>query len=299
MDIIFSASILAAFLAGMVALFAPCCITVLMPAYIASAFREKKNILKMTLIFFAGIAVILVPIGMGAAWLAAIFSGYHKEMYLLGGALMLYLAFLAVHGKGFALIPMPKRFAPRMDGSHAKSVFLLGIFSGAATSCCAPVLAGAVALAVISGAFWKALIVTFAYVFGMTIPLFVAAYFYDKYKIENSRFVQGKILEFKIFGKILRAHSTNLLAGAVFFLMGIILITIAFSPGSGFWSPAYQVRIGTALNKWSQGVFDALSFIPDIAWALIIAGLFFFFARYAFRRRVPDIHDPEKGTRCH
>jgi len=108
MDIIFSASILAAFLAGMVALFAPCCITVLLPAYIASAFQEKKHILRMTLVFFAGIALVLVPIGMGTAFLAEIFSSYHKEMYLVGAALMLYLSFLAVRGKGLALIPMPK-----------------------------------------------------------------------------------------------------------------------------------------------------------------------------------------------
>lgn len=78
MDIILSASILAAFFAGMVALFAPCCITVLLPAYLASAFREKKNILKMTFIFFSGIAVILVPIGLSAAGLAQLFRDFHK-----------------------------------------------------------------------------------------------------------------------------------------------------------------------------------------------------------------------------
>lgn len=101
MDIIFSASIIAAFLAGMVALFAPCCITVLLPAYLASAFREKKNILKMTFVFFAGIAVILVPIGLGAAGLARLFSNFHKELYIFGGILMLILAILAFFWGGW------------------------------------------------------------------------------------------------------------------------------------------------------------------------------------------------------
>ena len=299
MDILFGASIFAAFLAGMVALFAPCCITVLLPAYIASAFREKRNIVKMTLVFFAGIATVLVPIGMGAAALAELFSSFHKEMYLLGAALMFVLAILALRGKGLALIPLPKRFAPRMDGKNTGSVFLLGVFSGAATSCCAPVLAGAVALAVISGVFWKALVVTFAYVFGMTLPLFIAAYFYDKYKIENSRFVQGKIIETSFFGRIRRVHSTNLIAAIVFALMGVILASIALSTGSGFWAPAYQVRVGTALNRWSQNVFDVLSFIPDFAWAFLVVGLFFFFAWSAFHHAAPEEDDPEKGTHCH
>lgn len=281
MDIIFSASIIAAFIAGMVALFAPCCITVLLPAYLASAFREKKNILKMTFMFFAGMAVILVPIGLGAAALAQVFRDFHKEMYIFGGLLMIVLAVLAVSGKGLALIPMSKRIMPRNGGlGHAKSVFLLGLFSGAATSCCAPVLAGAVTLAVVSGAFWKALIVTFAYVFGMTFPLFVAAYFYDRFKLENSRFVRGKIWEIKLGVKTFFLHSTNLLAGIVFFAMGVILLALAFS-GNAFWAPTFQSRIGETLNRWSQNALDVLIKIPDVVWGVIIIGFFLFLIHYA------------------
>ena len=276
MDIIFSASIIAAFLAGMVALFAPCCITVLLPAYLASAFREKKNILKMTFIFFAGISIILVPIGLGAASLAQIFRSFHKEMYIFGGLLMIAFAVLAVAGKGFALIPMPKRMMPKIDAAHPKSIFLLGMFSGAATSCCAPVLAGAVTLAVISATFWKALIVTFAYVFGMTFPLFITAYLYDRFKLESSRFVKGKLLEIKFGAKTFFVHSTNIFAGAVFLVMGAVLLALAFSDNA-FFAPSFQVEIGKALNTWSQSALDVLFIIPEFIWAIIIIGIFSFF----------------------
>lgn len=276
MDIIFSASIIAAFLAGIVALFAPCCITVLLPAYLASAFREKKHMVKMTFVFFSGIAVILVPIGLGAAWLAEIFRDFHKEMYLLGGVFMLALAALSISGKGLTLIPMPKKIMPSTDMSHVGSVFFLGILSGAATSCCAPVLAGAMALAVLSGAFWKAIVVTFAYVFGMTFPLFIAACVYDRFKIENSKFIIGKIVEFKIGSKVMYAHSTNILAGAVFLVMGAVLLTLAFTENA-FWSPTLQANIGKSLNLWSQKIFSTLSIIPEFAWGIIIIGIFIFF----------------------
>ena len=276
MDIIFSASIIAAFLAGMVALFAPCCITVLLPAYLASTFREKKNILKMTFIFFAGISIILVPIGLGAASLAQIFRSFHKEMYIFGGLLMIAFAVLAVAGKGFALIPMPKRMMPKIDAAHPKSIFLLGMFSGAATSCCAPVLAGAVTLAVISATFWKALIVTFAYVFGMTFPLFITAYLYDRFKLESSRFVKGKLLEIKFGAKTFFVHSTNIFAGAVFLVMGAVLLALAFS-GNAFFAPSFQVEFGKALNTWSQSALDVLFIIPEFIWAIIIIGIFSFF----------------------
>ncbi|OHA13383.1 MAG: hypothetical protein A2909_01785 [Candidatus Tagabacteria bacterium RIFCSPLOWO2_01_FULL_39_11] len=285
MDIIFSASIIAAFFAGMVALFAPCCITVLLPAYLASAFREKRNILKMTFIFFAGIAVILIPIGLGAAGLARLFRDFHREMYIFGGLLMVFFGIMAFLGKGFSLIPMSRRMPiPEPGKMGAKAVFTLGLFSGAATSCCAPVLAGAVTLAVISGAFWKALIVTFAYVFGMTFPLFIAAYFYEKFKLENLRFIQGRIWKIEISGKAFFVHSTNFFAGVIFLLMGAIFLTLAFSDNA-FWSPSFQAKIGGALNNFSQSFVRALDIIPDIFWGILIFAIFFYFLYYVKKKK--------------
>lgn len=276
MDIIFSASIIAAFLAGMVALFAPCCITVLLPAYLASVFRKKTRVIKMTLVFFAGIAAILIPIALGAAWLAEIFQNFHKELYLIGGVLMLILAGLAVAGKGFAMIPMPREKLLGKKGTGATSVFLLGLFSGAATSCCAPVLAGAITLAVISGAFWKALLVAFAYVFGMTLPLFLAAYAYDRFHIEESRFITGKLLHIRLGLHTLSVHSTNLFAAGIFFVMGIVLLLLA-SSGNAFWAPSFQAEVGKTLNAWSLRAFVELEKIPDIFWGFGIIGFFLFF----------------------
>jgi len=292
MDIIFSASIIASFLAGMVALFAPCCITVLLPAYLASAFREKRNVLRMTLVFFAGISAILLPIGLGAAWLADAFKNFHKELYVFGGLFMLFLAVFSVMGRGMSIIPMPKKFkVSGVDARHPKSVFLLGMFSGAATACCAPVLAGAVTLAVLSGVFWKAVIVIFAYVFGMTLPLFAAAYFYDKFKLEQSRFIKGKIFEMKAPAFLakgeerkLRVHSTNLLSAAIFLVMGTILLVLGFS-GNAFWSPEAQAKIGSSLNSWSQSALEALMKIPDVLWGVAIVLLFSFFLYKAIKEK--------------
>ena len=283
MELIFSASILAAFLAGMVALFAPCCITVLLPAYLASAFREKKNIIRMTLVFFSGIAVVLIPIGLGAAWLASIFQDFHKEMYLIGGTFMVILAVFSVFGKSIAMIPMLKNIKPKLNASHPKSVFLLGILSGAATSCCAPVLAGAVTLAVVSGVFWKALVVTFAYVFGMVFPLFLAAFFYDKFKLEKSKIIQGKIMEFRIGGKDYFVHSTNLLAAGIFLLIGVTMVVLGFS-GDAYWAPGFQASVGNFLNRVTISFFEIAKGVPEIIWAGLILGMFGYFIYRAIRK---------------
>ena len=66
-------SLVAAFVAGMVALFAPCCISFLLPAYLGNVFKEKKKVLLMTLVYSAGIFVVMLPVVLGAKALASLF----------------------------------------------------------------------------------------------------------------------------------------------------------------------------------------------------------------------------------
>ncbi|MEK7652634.1 MAG: cytochrome c biogenesis CcdA family protein [Patescibacteria group bacterium] len=279
MDILFSVSIIASFVAGMVALFAPCCVSILLPTYLAAVFREKTKVLKMTFIYFLGMAIILIPIGLGAAFITKFFQDIHIELYILGGLMMVAFGIMSFAGKGMAMLP--KSLQPKAGGFSKKSVFMLGVFSGAATSCCAPVLAGALTLAVLSGTFVKAIIVVFAYVFGMTIPLFVIATFWDKFDIQNSRLVRGKLFKFKFGKKIFYIHSTNLIAGIIFSVIGLMLITLALS-GNTFWAPSAQVSFGESLTRFSTKIVNALQIIPDYIWGVIIVAIFAFLLRFSF-----------------
>ena len=49
-SILLQTSLIAAFVAGIVALFAPCCISFLLPAYLGNVFKEKEKVVLMTLI---------------------------------------------------------------------------------------------------------------------------------------------------------------------------------------------------------------------------------------------------------
>ena len=279
MDILFGASILAAFLAGMVALFAPCCITVLLPSYLAAAVRTKRGVLAMTFLFFLGIATVLVPIGLGAAFVAQFFRDFHQELYMVGGAFMVVLGVMAIAGKALAL-PFIKNVKARA-GMHPGSVYVLGVLSGAATSCCAPVLAGAMALAIATASFWHALIVSFAYVFGMVIPLFVAAYFYDRFHIEESKLIKGKMLTFELGGKKRHVHSTNLLAGAMFILIGGVMAGLGLA-GNAFFVTESQAHLGESLSQSTGQLFEQLAFIPEWAWAVVVLALSIFFVKQVF-----------------
>src|SRR3990170_731153 len=219
--ILFNTSVIAAFLGGMLALIAPCCITFMLPSYFAYAFKSKLDILKVTTIFGGGVATTLVPIGIGIAALASFFSRYHQWLFVAAGVFLIFLGILSILGKGFEL-PFAKT-AVRWDPKNYTSVYVLGLFSGAASSCCAPVLAGVLTLAAISATLIQAFILSLVYVFGMVFPLFVMAYFWDSFEWSKSALVRGKILPLKVLGKEYTVHSTNLIAGIMFLLIGIFV----------------------------------------------------------------------------
>src|SRR5713226_2729594 len=58
-SIFFGGSVVAAVVAGMIALFAPCCISVMLPAYFASSFQNRRVLVAMTFVFAAGIATVI------------------------------------------------------------------------------------------------------------------------------------------------------------------------------------------------------------------------------------------------
>ena len=58
-------------LAGGVALFAPCCIVFLAPSYMAGAVKNRRwRLLPLTFVFAAGLALVLVPITLGVRLVA-------------------------------------------------------------------------------------------------------------------------------------------------------------------------------------------------------------------------------------
>src|SRR3989338_8505784 len=111
--LLFQTSLIAAFVAGMVALFAPCCITFLLPAYLGSVFKEKEKIVFMTLVFGAGIFITLLPAVLGIALMSQLLFRYHDVTYILGGLVMLAVAVITFLG---IKLPMPSLPQAKIGG---------------------------------------------------------------------------------------------------------------------------------------------------------------------------------------
>ena len=278
-EIFFAASIIAAFLGGIVAFFAPCCITFLLPSYFAYTFKQKIAILKMTFVFMLGIAAVLLPIGLGLAGLAQLFSQFHKELFIVGGLFLLFLGFRALMGKGMGISIKSRADMKKHD---TLSIFNLGLFSGFASSCCLPVLAGVLTLSAISASFMQALVLGWVYVFGMVFPLLMMALFWDVKKISESKIMQGRMVDFRILGRKLSIHSTSLLSASIFFITGALVLVLAFSENI-YISSSIQVDFAIFMQGLVKSIVEMTKWVPNYVFVIILAAVMGMLLWKAFR----------------
>ncbi|OGH11789.1 MAG: hypothetical protein A2857_04845 [Candidatus Levybacteria bacterium RIFCSPHIGHO2_01_FULL_36_15] len=222
---LFQTSLIAAFVAGMVALLAPCCITFLLPAYLGGVFKEKEKILLMTLIFGLGIFAVMLPAVLGIALISKLTFRYHDPIYILGGIVMLLVSIVTFLG---IKLPMP-----HLPGGTQKekpdilSVFTLGVFSGITSACCAPVLIGILALTFLSPNFFGALAIGGVYVLGMVTPLLLISLFLNE-KMPKFSILRRPVATITIFGRYTPLILSNLIGSAVFFVTGVLILIFSY-----------------------------------------------------------------------
>jgi cytochrome c biogenesis protein CcdA len=283
-SVLLGSSVLGGFIGGIVALLAPCCVTVLLPSYFAATFKGVGSLLHMTFLFAAGIGVVILPIALGLAALGAFFSEYHTLLFVVGGTFLLTLGVMTLRGRGFEL-PFVK--APSFESRPGASIFALGVFSGAASSCCAPVLIGVLTLTALTTSFPGALAVSLAYVFGMVFPLFLLALAGDRFGWSRSRLVRGTMVNLRLFGRRFSVHSTNLIGGVLFLAMGILVLVLAFT-GNEFLSVPGLTAVGVTLRQLGDRLLASTAWLPGIAAFVVLVAIAGFFWWQARRARTND-----------
>ena len=221
-DFALKVSFFIAFLAGMLGILSPCILPFL-PAYFSYTFKEKKNITRMTLIFFLGFSLVFVAMGaiagfIGEQTLSVIQQGW---LVTIVGLFMIALGILALKGKKVcSYININDKFKNDTPGT-----FLFGMFFAIGwTACLGPILAGILGIGAILGNIWYSALLLFFYSIGNLVPLFILSLFYDKFNLSESKFVKGKVLTLSILGKKYYVNSTNLISGLLFMLIGFVLV---------------------------------------------------------------------------
>jgi cytochrome c biogenesis protein CcdA len=300
-EIFLGGSLAAAFFAGAVALFAPCCITVLFPAYLAAAVRNRRwRLVPLTFVFATGLAVVLVPITLGVGVLTESLLRFHSAVYALGGMLMLGLAAVVVFGLHWSL-PMFNN-APDLQRTDSGGVFALGVFSGAASTCCAPVLAGVVTLSAVTPGAGSSIAIGLAYTFGMVFPLVVITALWDRLGGRNVKIFQGRQVTYRLAGRQVRTTTLDLGVAAMFAAMGVLLLVVAAAGAS--LAPTFQVGIGLTITDWFEQVVSFLDPIPNAVIGLGLIALAATALVLSARRprastTTDDTHAHTSGDSCH
>jgi cytochrome c biogenesis protein CcdA len=277
-SIFFGGSVIAAVVAGMIALFAPCCISVMLPAYFASSFQNRRILVAMTFLFGAGVATVILPLALGANVLRQLFTSQHTPIYVTAGVLMLALGIYVLVGGGIHL-PMPGRRAGSKAGPI--SVYSLGVFSGVATSCCAPVLAGVIALSGVASSFGLALGLGAAYVFGMVAPLFVIALLWERFDWRASRLFRPRSFSLRLGSLRRTIGATNVASGLLLALMGVATVAVGLRGPSMGVSSGWQAELTVHLQHYGHLITTALSWVPGWAGASVLVILLVLLGRRA------------------
>ena len=241
-------SLLASFFGGVLSLLSPCS-ALLLPAFFAYAFGGGE-LVKKTGLFYLGLVATLVPLGMGISAVSALFYGHRAALITISGGLLIAFGVLQLLGRGFTVGPLA-RLRSRVRGDSFGAVFALGAVYGFAGFCSGPILGAVLTVAAASGGVARGALLLAVYAAGMAAPLFVLALLWERLDLRNRPLLRGREISVGRF----RLHTTNLVSGAMFVLLGTLFIAYeGTSALSGLYESNGATDLAFAAEAWAGDV---------------------------------------------
>jgi hypothetical protein len=177
-------------------------------------------------------------------------------------------------------LPMPGARSMR-EGSFG-SAYVLGAFSGIASACCAPVLAGVAVLSGAAASFPVALAIGLTYVAGMVAPLTLIALVRDHRREGATRLLTERTLRLRIGGWQRSLALGTAVSGFLMVGMGVLAGVLAFGD-VGMPTGGWQAAVSAWLQHVSSRIGDAFSWLPGWTLAVILVLGFALLVRRALR----------------
>ncbi|EID56278.1 cytochrome c biogenesis CcdA family protein [Saccharomonospora xinjiangensis] len=257
--------LLGAFLGGVLSLVSPCS-ALLLPSFFAYAFDSAGTLARRTTVFYAGLLVVLVPLGAGVGAIGALLTRYRGIATLVGGSVLLLLGVAMILGLGFGSAAA-QRATSRIRISSSASVFALGTVYALAGFCSGPLLGSVLTVSAAGGdpVYGGALLALYA--LGMAAPLFVLALAWDRFDLGGQRWLRGRELR---IGP-LRTHSTSLVSGLLFIGVGLLfLLTDGTANLGGLTGVDTQFSMQVWLRDLAAAVTDGAVLLGVTLAALLV-----------------------------
>lgn len=217
-------SLVTAFLGGVLALLSPCG-ALLLPAFFASVIGQRMQLILHGGVFYLGLVVTLVPLGLGLGAVGNLLTEYRDALIVTTSIILIVLGLAQATGFGFDMSKALPGAASLKQRAHNRSGFvrtlLLSAASGVAGFCSGPILGAILTLAVAQGNTWNAGVMLAVYALGMVVPLTVLAAGWNKLSPRAMSVLRGR--GFQFLGRDL--HTTSVITGLLIVAVGVVFWT--------------------------------------------------------------------------
>lgn len=262
--------LLSAFIGGFLALLSPCG-ALLLPAFFASTVGSGPRLWLHGAVFYVGLLLVLVPIGIGAGAVGSIFIT-HREVFIIAASALL-IAFGAAQVLGFGFDAA--RLLPGTDALQRQvaaraglvKTLLLGAASGVAGFCAGPILGAVLTLAAAQGDLITAATLLAVYGAGMVVPLLGLAAGWSRLGARARAALRGRT--FSVLGY--RLHSTSVITGLLIIAVGILFWTTNGLIGVPELLPTdLQARLQSGVAVLANPVVDVIVLVVLAGLALLL-----------------------------
>ncbi|MDO5067980.1 MAG: cytochrome c biogenesis protein CcdA [Propionibacteriaceae bacterium] len=255
-----------AFLGGLAALLSPCA-AMLLPSFFAYAFgSSRRTLVARTGVFYLGLLVTLVPLGLGAGALGALLSTERHLLTVIGGLVLVLLGLVTALG---VQLPLPGLRSE--GGTSAVAVLLMGAIYGLAGACTGPLLGAVLTYAAIGGSPLYGALLLACFGAGMVVPLLLLALVWEG--LDVARWLRPRPLQ---LGPISTSW-WGLVAGLLMVGLGVLfLATDATTALGGLLGASDQLRLESELGRWSLGVSDL---VVILLLAAVVGGIVWWVTR--------------------
>jgi len=215
--------IIVALIAGFISFASPCTLPIL-PAYVAYSFKSsKQNIKGMTLSFFLGLSLVFTLLGMSATLIGTFLRDNLTFFSQIAGIVIIFFGIFILLGKGFTGLKIKQTKPTTYAGS-----FLFGSALGISwTPCVGPILVAILLLASTTSSVLSGGLLLFMYAVGLALPLVFISLYLEKINKDSKvwKFIEGKEIEIIIGEKTIRLHTTSLISGLLFIILGYLIFS--------------------------------------------------------------------------
>ncbi|SHI39176.1 Cytochrome c biogenesis protein CcdA [Tessaracoccus bendigoensis DSM 12906] len=238
-----------AFLGGVAAILSPCA-ALLLPAFFAYAFDgNRARLLGRTALFYLGLLLTLVPLGLGAGALGSLVTVHRQTLSLVGGSILIVFGLVTALG---IRLPVPG-LRQRGDPRSALGAVLLGATYGLAGACTGPLLGAVLTVAATGGSPLYGALLLAAFGAGMVVPLLALSLLWDRLSLGER--LKPRPLRVGPFS----TSVVGMVAGLLFVAVGLLfLLTDATSGMGGLLGATGQYRLEGWLREVGAAVPDTL-----------------------------------------